>query len=122
MSNASQRRTYICDNAQRYLVVLACSLLLIASDTQATVPTSRSIMDDYTPTSTYDTWYYSRIGTDRGAMGDGDFQVSIGGGAVTVSVTSGWAGVWTSLLHRGADSEDGLNPLQLLGPYVLPAY
>ena len=83
---------------------------------------SVAIVDDYTATSTEDRpWYYTRIGTDRGPTGEGEFNVEIGGGTAAVTVTDGWAGVWTSLLHGGM-TEDALPPTQLLGPYVKDEY
>lgn len=62
-------------------------------------------------------WYYSRIGTDRGEMGSGNYSINIGGGITTVNVKSGWAGVWTSLLHT-ITTPDQLAPNKLLGPHV----
>ena len=66
-------------------------------------------------------WYYSRIGTDRGAMGDGVYTVKLGGGSAEFNVSNGWAGVWISLIHN-AKTRDELDPRRLLGPYVLSKY
>jgi hypothetical protein len=80
------------------------------------------IVDDYAGVSLAGRqWYYTRIGTDRGAMGDGSYTVNIGGGSASVTVNSGWGGVWTALLHNAA-TNDSLNPSQLLGPYIRNQY
>lgn len=76
------------------------------------------VVDDYAGVSLPGReWYYSSIGTDRDKMGDGSYSVTLGGGQAVVKVTSGWAGVWTSLMHNAVD-QDVLKPTQLLGPYV----
>lgn len=81
-----------------------------------------AVVDDYAGMSAPGReWYYSRIGTDRGAMGDGVYQVDLGGGKATVNVTSGWGGVWTSLKYNAVTNE-GLDPRRILGPYVLSQY
>lgn len=75
-------------------------------------------IDDYAGVSLPDRqWYYSRIGTDRGVMGDGKYEIRLGGGTAYVKVRNGWAGVWTSLMHNERDA-DTLSPAKLLGPYV----
>jgi hypothetical protein len=80
------------------------------------------IVDDYAGVSlTGRQWYYTRIGTDRGAMGDGSYTANIGGGSASVTVNSGWGGIWTALLHNAA-TNDSLNPSQLLGPYIKSQY
>ncbi|WP_295446667.1 hypothetical protein [uncultured Thiodictyon sp.] len=103
------------------LATLLVMLALFATKSPAAIQSAYSIVDDYSAPAT---WNYSRIGTDRGAMGGGSYQVSIGGGSATASVTSGWAGVWTSLMHLDAETADTdtLDPQQLLGRYVLPAF
>ena len=65
-------------------------------------------------------WDYSRIGTDRGAMGVGSYRVDIGAGSAEVEVFSNWAGLWTSLVHTNleGDTDDTLDVSRLLGPYV----
>lgn len=77
------------------------------------------IVDDYKGDSTYREWYYSRIGTDRGVIGDdnGTYTADVGGGTASVTVQAGWAGVWTSLIHKGALNEE-IDPNKLLGPYI----
>lgn len=88
----------------------------------ATVTPKYVIIDDYNGVSLPDReWYYSRIGTDRGGMGDGNIQVNIGGGNASVTVISGWAGVWTSLIHN-VITNDELDPTQILGPYIRSQY
>jgi hypothetical protein len=80
------------------------------------------IVDDYAGVSWPGRqWYYTRIGTDRGAMGDGSYTANIGGGSASVTVNSGWGGVWTALLHNAA-ANDSLDPSQLLGPYIESRY
>lgn len=81
------------------------------------------IVDDYSSYnySDIDRWYYSRIGTDRGEMGQNDYCVVMGRGSAAVNVCTGWAGVWTSLIHRANDN-DALDPSKLLGPYVKNAF
>ncbi len=78
------------------------------------------IVDDYSgaPGPEGD-WYYSRIGTDRGEMGDGTYTVNLAGGGIAEASAdfSSWAGVWTSLMHTAATSDE-LNPSQILGPYI----
>ena len=103
---------------------LVCLTLVMAPRAGlAAIQSTHAVVDDYAATETYRDWYYSRIGTDRGQMySSASNQVSIGGGSASVQVISGWAGVWTSLLHRAADGADALDPQRLLGPYVLDAY
>jgi hypothetical protein len=80
------------------------------------------IVDDYEGESTsFMDWYYTRIGTDRGEMSYGSTQVDIGGGSASVSVSNGWAGIWSSLLHN-ASSNDDLDPTNILGPYINSQY
>jgi hypothetical protein len=82
------------------------------------------IVDDYKGVSLVGRqWYYTRIGTDRGEMGDenGVYTANIGGGTASVTVQSGWGGVWTSLKYNAALNAE-LNPTQLLGPYVKSQY
>lgn len=85
---------------------------------QTTVTPKHLLLDNYAGTDT-DTspWYYSRIGTDRGAMGGGVYDVNMGEGRAVVTVQNGWAGVWTNLIHN-AESDAVLKADQLLGPYV----
>ena len=81
-----------------------------------------AIVDDYEGESTSNIdWYYTRIGTDRGEMGEGSTQVDIGGGNTSVSVSSGWAGVWSRLMHNAA-LKDNLDPKRILGPYIKSQY
>jgi hypothetical protein len=110
----------------RYLRVLGLvSVLTIVmvfsygvSSVTAQVSPQYVVVDDYAGVSLPGrSWYYSSIGTDRGEMGSGSYSVTLGGGQAQVSVASGWAGVWTSLMHNAVD-QDVLKPTQLLGPYV----
>jgi hypothetical protein len=87
-----------------------------------TVSPQYVIVDDYAGVSLPDReWYYSRLGSDRGEMGDGSYTVNIGGGNASVAVQSGWAGVWCYLKHNSRDN-DVLNPIRLLGPYIKAQY
>lgn len=105
-----------------YSMLLSLGCVSVPSETLAAIKATHALVDDYAATETYRPWYYSRIGTDRGKMGDGVYEVNIGGGSVSVQVASGWAGVWTSLMHRAGDSADTLDPVRLLGPYVRDAF
>jgi hypothetical protein len=92
--------------------------------TANTVSPEYVIVDDYAGVSLQDReWYYTRIGSDRGEMGDafGSYTVDIGGGSASVVVNSGWAGVWTALKHN-ATANDQLEPTELLGPYIKSQY
>ena len=76
------------------------------------------VVDDYMGVSLPGReWYYSRIGTDRGKMGSGNFKINLGGGTAYAEVRNGWAGIWTILMHNASDN-DTLSPANLLGPYV----
>jgi hypothetical protein len=67
-------------------------------------------------------WHSSRIATSRGEMGQGDYSVTLGRGLAGLRVkTSGWAGVWTSLIHDAAAREE-LDPRRILGPYILDQF
>ncbi len=79
------------------------------------------IVDDYAGDSSPGIWNYSRVGTNRGLLGD-ETLVSIGGGVARVEVaSSGYAGLWTSLRNDIDDSET-LDPDNLLGPHVYGRY
>jgi|GEM_PF-757373 len=89
-----------------------------------TVSPQYIIIDDYKGVSLVGReWYYTRIGTDRGEMGDenGVYTANIGGGTASVTVQSGWGGVWTSLKYNAVLNAE-LNPTQLLGPFVKSQY
>ena len=91
---------------------------------EATVSPQYIIIDDYKGVSAAGRqWYYTRIGTDRGEMGDenGIYTANIGGGTASVTVQSGWGGVWTSLKYNAVLNAE-LNPNQLLGPYIKSQY
>ena len=76
------------------------------------------VVDDYAGIShPGKPWYYSRIGTDRGEMGSGSYEIHLGGDTAYVKVQNGWAGVWTILMHNAKDN-DTLSPDILLGPYI----
>ena len=108
-----------------FFLVLGIGLLIFPGQKKiktGTVSPSSVIIDDYQGVSLPGReWYYTRIGTDRGVMGDGSFTTSLGGGSASATVSSGWAGVWTSLVHNAAENDD-LNPRQLLGPFINGAY
>jgi hypothetical protein len=100
--------------------------------TNATINTSHSlfdtitvqyiIVDDYEGVSSPGReWYYSRIGTNRGEMGYGDYSVELGGGNASAMVNDGWAGVWTSLKYLN-NMNDDLDSAQILGPYIRGQY
>ena len=82
-----------------------------------------ALVDDFEGTSLYDDWYYSRIGTDRGAVESGSCSVTLGNGQaqVTVSAAGSFAGVWTALRHT-AQEYHTLDLQRLLGPYVKDQY
>jgi len=107
--------------------MLILNLVMCISHTNANtaeVSPQYIIVDDYKGVSLHNRqWYYTRIGTDRGAMGDenGSYTANIGGGTAAVTVQSGWGGVWTALKHNAA-TNDELNPKQLLGPYIKSQY
>ncbi|MCK5099685.1 MAG: hypothetical protein KAR45_16365 [Desulfobacteraceae bacterium] len=101
------------------IIIPLLNIIVCTPNVSANISPLSIIIDDYSPTSTYRNWYYSRIGTDRGEMGADNYNVIIGGGTASVNVTTGWAGVWTNLMHLGGDT---LNPTQLLGPYVKQEY
>lgn len=122
-SNVS-RRTFV---ALASAASLAPQLFLRESEARTNFRSDRrrirskfAIIDDYAGDhfSPGDRWFYSRVGTDRGTMPT-DFP--IGGGDAEVRVDVGWRGVWTSLVHRNKDP-GLLNPIQLLGPFVLSPY
>lgn len=83
-------------------------------------PYDTVIVDDYEgKTNGSATWYYSRIGTDRGKIGSEERVILKGGGSATATVNNGsYAGVWTSLLHKGNQENELLSPVRLLGPYI----
>lgn len=89
----------------------------------STVSPRYIIIDDYKGVSLPGReWYYSRIGTDRGAMGEENgYTADIGGGSASMTVQSGWGGVWTSLKYNAVLNAE-LNPAQLLGPHVKNQY
>ena len=100
-----------------YFALSISFMLLVLSNPNAQA-SSKIIIDDYTATSSVtQEWYYSRIGTDRGTMGDGDFLVELGGGKATITVNSGWAGIWTSLVHKMTEPET-LDLNYPLGQYI----
>ncbi len=106
----------------------ALVLVSVACETDNTCPCAmnqyslRVIVDDYEQgCDDGNGWTASRIGTDRGIEGDGDFSVVIENGRAEVEVTTGRAGIWTSLRHRAVDrgEEDVLDTERLLGPLVV---
>ncbi len=109
-----------------WLVIVASLTLGVMEKklSATTVSPQYIIIDDYNGVSFPGReWYYSCIDTDRGAMGypSGAYTVNTGGGTASVTVTSGWGGVWTSLLYNAVLKAE-LNPAQLLGPYVKSQY
>ncbi len=91
-----------CENGATKTVTLNTSHSLFS-----VVSSQYAIVDDYEPESSLGRdWYYSRIGTDRGIMGDGDYSVEMGGGTTDVTVNNGWGGVWTSLKYLNSTNDD----------------
>ena len=81
----------------------------------------RIVIDDFQQNEDSQSWFYSRIGTDRGKMGDGNYSLELDHGTANVEVTTGWAGVWTSMKHTANeldDPEDTIHPERILGPYI----
>jgi len=104
------------------LILVLCIGLGSSFILGVTVSHQYIIVDDYIYQSLVDpTWFYTRIGTDRGTMGGGSYSATISGGAATVNVLSGWAGVWTSLMHNAAVNDE-LDPVNILGPYIKTQY
>jgi len=101
-----------------FMIIVKVAFILFSfnSNVFSSISPDRIIIDDYAPTPTYRNWYYSRIGTDRGKMGDGNYSVVLGDGKASVTVMSGWAGVWTRLMHTSGD--ELLSPTKLLGSFV----
>jgi hypothetical protein len=106
--------------ALRFVHVLALLTIITCGESSGSVQVSPQyvIVDNYAGDQT---WNYSSMGTDRYPMGGGTYSVNLGGGQAQVSVTNGWAGVYTSLMHNTTD-QDVLKPTQLLGPYVKAKY
>ena len=67
----------------RALLLLLLLVLFTTKLPAAEIHATRSIVDDYSPTQQYRDWFDSRIGTDRGEMGAGTFQVTILHPAIT---------------------------------------
>ena len=82
-----------------------------------------ALVDDFEGTDLLRDWYYSRMGTDRGAVENGSCSVTLGNGQaqVTVSAAGSFAGVWTTLMHT-ANEHHSLDISRLLGPYVKDQY
>lgn len=105
------------------LFTLLCAAGMLQATSASAVSTYSVIVDDYAAPST---WQYSRIGTNRGVMGNKDngidtYAISIANGGATATVTDGWGGIWTSLLHLASDN-DQLDPVKVFGPYIKPAW
>jgi hypothetical protein len=81
-----------------------------------------AMVDNYRAVNTIEKpWYYTCIGSDRGEMGFGSYQISLSDEYAQINVQNGWAGVWTSLIHSMQSSDD-IDPNRLFGPYVDDAY
>ena len=73
------------------------------------------IVDDFEPDGAW-----SRLGTDRWLLGT--TPPTIGGGTAQTTVTAGWSGVMTGLMHTGDSHPGTVDPTALLGPWILPAW
>jgi hypothetical protein len=79
------------------------------------------LVDDYAGTDCdYSRWYYTRIGTNRGAIGS-ESAVTLGNGRAIVNTGSQYSGVWSRLFHDSKEG-DSLDPRRLLGPYIKDEY
>jgi len=112
-------------NRKPLLCLFSCFIflfvLLLSVNSQA-VTAQYVLIDDYAGTTVPGRdWYYSRIGGDRGVMGDGSYSVDLGNGKASVVVNNGWGGVWTSLIHQ-VSSSSSIDPNKILGEYVQNSY
>ncbi len=73
------------------------------------------LVDDFEPDEGW-----SRLGTDRWLLGT--VTPAVGDGTAEVTLTEGWSGVMTGLMHTGDSHAGTVDPQALLGPWILPAY
>ena len=79
------------------------------------------LVDDYSGTDCdYARWYYTRIGSNRGAIGS-ESAVTFGNGRAVVNAGSEYSGVWSRLLHDSKEG-DALDPRRILGRYIKDEY
>lgn len=118
-------------HAMSLWLVVSTAIALQACDYEYECPCTmnryplRVIVDDYEQgCDEASSWTSSRIGTDRGIQGEGEYSVTFTEGRAEVEVTSGQAGVWTSLRHRAVDrgEDDVLDTERLLGRLVVDYY
>ena len=95
----------------------------ITSSYAAPITSDYIVIDDFEGTSVPGrTWFYTRMGSYRGAMSGGNGLATLGNGIADLSANdSGWAGVWLHTYHIATPSLM-MNTHQVLGPYVEPAY
>lgn len=106
-----------------FLVISLLSLTCIKNVYSASITSNYVVIDDFEGTSVPDRpWFYTRTGSDLGAMSGGNGVATIGNGLAELSANdSGWAGVWLHTYHI-ATPNLMMNTHQVLGPYIKAAY
>ena len=89
--------------------------------TWSRVSPSSALVDDFSAHGT--SWYYNRMGGDRGTLGGSGCTAAFAPGLMTIASqsASGFCGGWTSLRNRNVD-RTSLDPRRLLGELVDSAY
>lgn len=105
------------------LIVSLMSSCLMTSSYAAVIASDYVVIDDFEGTSVPGrSWFYTRIGSDLGAMWGGNGQATLGDGIADLSANdNGWAGVWLHTYHI-ATPNLMMNTHRVLGPYIESAY